>query len=114
MEEVVIPRKKVFILVALALIMGWLINDLYSAYIYQRSYNGLHIRPNRDMSYGEIKDLAETRDKYGNWICINVRNMKYEEVVDTCIHEAAHEVFARLIEESPEKMNKVFEVIENE
>lgn len=109
-----LSTKKFIVIALLLVIFGWCVNDLYSSYRYTRSYNGLHIRPPGEMSHEEIQELARTRDKFGNWICINVRDMKYSQVVDTCIHEAAHEVFARIIESEPEKINKVFEVIEED
>jgi hypothetical protein len=40
--------------------------------------------------------------------------MPYERGVKVCQHEMGHEVFAEILEKSPEKINKVMEVIQNE
>ena len=98
-----------FVIIALILLgVGWLSNDIYRNYSTQKDYEGLYIM-NRE--YQRTMDLAREYDSFGDWVCINVRGMDYDDVVRVCQHEAAHEVFAEVIQEHPEKIIEVMEVI---
>ena len=93
------------------LIMGWLSNEVYDEYKYKRILNGLYLR---DSTYQRVNQVTEKLDSKGDWTCVNVRGMSFEEAVETCQHESAHEIFAEIIENHPEKIKEVMEVIENE
>lgn len=45
----------------------------------------------------------------GDWVCVNVENMKYERAVEVCKHEVGHEIFA---EECEKDIDKCFSVLE--
>jgi len=43
----------------------------------------------------------------GHWIHIHVDEMKYEDIVTTCIHEATHEAVARKCENNYTKCKEI-------
>lgn len=98
------------IIIVSLLVLGYLSNDLYRYYNYHRNYDGLYLGSN--LSYKQVNDISEDYDKFGDWVCINTRDMNYKDCVDTSIHECAHEVFAEIIESSPDKIQKVMEVLD--
>jgi len=92
-----IEDKTVFGLYAflfiLVFIAGWFSDELYRELNNKREVNGLWIS-------GMNKTSAESRayniDNSGQWICVNVvESMSYKNIVETCNHEAGHELFAR-------------------
>ena len=96
------------ILTMLILTIGWLANDIYRNYTHQRDYEGLFIM---NAERQQARDTAKDYDTLGDWICINVNGMTYEDVIRTCQHEAGHEVFAEVIESRPDLIPEVMEVI---
>ena len=74
-------------------ILGWLSNLAYHEIVYQRDISGLHMYDN--ITEFEAKDVAQTYDTKGTWICVNIRGMSIQEMIDTCSHESAHEIFAQ-------------------
>lgn len=92
--------------------IGWCGDELYRAINYKRMFNGLYLQ-----GYGNYTDALQKSYEYdsmGKWICINVRGMDFNEAVSTCNHEAGHEIFANIIQEHPEKINQVMEIVQNE
>jgi hypothetical protein len=80
--------------------MGWYSNDLYKDYSNEKIIGGLWI-PNSNQT-----NAIETSLKFdglGNWVCINVKEDSYEDIIKTCTHEASHELFARTCEENVTK-----------
>lgn len=96
------------ILALLFLGIGWMSNDVYRNYTNQRDYDGLFIM---NQERQQAMNTANEYDTLGDWVCINVNGMDFADVVRTCQHEAAHEVFAEVIEKHPEKIVEVLEVI---
>jgi hypothetical protein len=89
--------------------LGWFGNDMYKEFSNFRYYNGLRFVGNN--SHVNALAQANVYDKYSDWICINSKGMTFKECTDTAQHECAHEVFAEQIEDKPELMEKVMEVI---
>jgi hypothetical protein len=44
----------------------------------------------------------------GDWVCVNIDNMKYERAVEVCKHEVGHEIFAEICEKN---MSKCLEIM---
>ena len=81
--------------------IGWAGNKLYDAYSNKRVLNGLWI--NYNITNLDAVKEAEKYDEYGTWVCVNIKQMKYQDIIDTCIHEASHELFARNCETNATK-----------
>ena len=92
--------------------LGWYGNILYRDMTNKRLFNGLYMR-NFDNQSSAIKN-AYNFDSLGEWICINTKGMTFQEILTTCTHEAAHEVFAEIIEENPEKIEEVINLVKND
>ena len=99
------------IVIMLLLAMGWVANEAYRSYNHIREYDGLSFS-NATGSHADILKSAHGYDAYGDWVCTNVNGMSYAECVMTSQHECAHEIFAEIIEEHPEKIQEVMEVVE--
>jgi hypothetical protein len=72
--------------------IGWLSNEFIDSYKTDREYNGLRFVSNN--SHPDAITHAQKYDKYGDWVCINVKGMDYKLAVETCNHEVGHEIFA--------------------
>lgn len=84
----------IIIIVGICLIgIGYFGNEAYRYYNYQSEYKGLWIPYINNKP--EALEKAYNYDTYGNWICINIRDSSFEEIINTCEHEAGHELFAR-------------------
>jgi len=88
--------------------LGWLGNDMYKDWNKKRIYDGLYIM---DVNRTTMLEVTSVYDRYGDWVCINVRGMDYKRAIEVCNHEVGHEIFAEIIEKHPEKIPKVMEVI---
>lgn len=88
--------------------LGWQGNELYSSYSYQRTINGFYME-NSDID--RVRDYQNRRDKYGDWVAVNIRGMDYETAVNTCNHEVGHEIFAEFCEDN---MNKCIGLVDDE
>lgn len=113
-------EKIVFVILCIALIsFGWVAAVTYNnifpktndklVYHQERSMDGLLVYDAEDHS--TALENAKSYDKSGDWICVNVNGMEYERAVEVCQHEAAHEIFAEIIEKEPDKINQVMEAI---
>jgi len=76
----------------------------------ERQLDGLNIR---GANYEYVKNRTIERDKYGDWVCVNVKDMPYSRAVEVCNHEVAHEIFAEFCEKD-DNMNKCMEITKNE
>lgn len=75
------------------ILVGYCINEAYNIYSNHRYYNGVYI--NKNVSYPDAKNMAQSIDSFGYWVCVNIKGMSINDIIDTCEHEAAHELFAR-------------------
>jgi hypothetical protein len=111
-ETIIIIGLFVFLL--LGAILGWGLNIIYRDYTNQRIYNGLWIRSYNN-THAETLATADEYDKFGTWVCVNVKGMDYSEAYTTCIHECSHsafsEIFARYCENN---INKCIELFKND
>lgn len=85
-------------------IMGWAFNDLYSVYNYERELNGFYSRNN---TLERVNNYAEKKDPFGDWVCVNIRGMTFEDALKTCSHETGHEIFAEFCEDNIDKCIEV-------
>lgn len=106
MEKIATLLKKTFIVfwwivfVLSMIIVGWYGNEAYESWNYQRKYDGLFIE---NVNYSKAEQITHSRDKRGDWVCVNVRDMSYERALEVCNHEVGHEIFAEFCEENIEK-----------
>lgn len=97
-----------FFVILILLALGWLGNDLYRAYSDKVNYEGLRFVSDNHT------DALKTTEKYdpnGDWIAVNVKGMSYERGIEVCQHEMAHEIFAEIIENHPDKIKDVMEIV---
>ena len=85
--------------------IGWFSNEFADSYKIEREYNGLRFELNN--SHPQAITHAQKYDKYGDWVCVNVKGMDYKLAVETCNHEVSHEIFAEYCEDN---MNKCLEM----
>ena len=76
------------ILFLCGMIVGWAVNDIEN----QRKYDGLWFAGN--LTHSEALSLARSYDTYGDWICVNIKGMSVQRMIEVCQHESAHEIFA--------------------
>ena len=88
-------------------ILGWFGNVVYHDLSNKRFLNGLHFDGNYTKS--EAIQYSQSRDKIGDWVCINVKGMEYEEAIETCNHEVGHEIFAEFCDKE-DNINKCMEI----
>ena len=85
--------------------IGWLGNDLYRYYANHRDYNGLWI--NGNITKVEALEHSQRYDTVGSWICVNIKGMDIDQIINTCEHEASHELFAQKCSNDMEKCKEV-------
>lgn len=78
----------------------------------KRELNGIYISGN--ISYERAKEVANIRDKRGDWVCINVAyDMSPKLAYETCVHECSHkafsEIFAEKCDNNPDKCQEIIE-----
>jgi hypothetical protein len=76
-------------------VLGWFSNEVYKDWSNKKIIAGLWI-PDTNKT-GAIQTSLKLEGT-GNWICINVKGSDMKEIIDTCTHEASHELFARSCE----------------
>jgi hypothetical protein len=81
------------------MVVGWVANDIYRFIMEKREINGM-ILYSDNLTEDSARSYAESRDTVGNWICVNIRGMTIHEMIATCEHESAHEIFAEHCEEN--------------
>lgn len=76
-------------------LLGFYSNDLYRTLNYKKQIGGLWL----DYNFSKIDAMnyARTYDKFGTWICINVRDTTPKEALEYCVHEVGHEIFANCV-----------------
>lgn len=94
-------------IMALCFGVGWGVNDLYEYHSNKIQIRGLWMT---GFNHSAAETQAYSLDHKGEWICINVNdNMKFQDIVNTCNHEAGHELFARKCSKNPELCLKLME-----
>lgn len=98
-----------FALMMFAFALGYQLNNLIDTYKeYDRKYNGLYLG---NYVYADVRNITKDYEERGDWICVNVREMTFEEAYETCGHETGHEIFAEYCEEN---INKCIGLTQNE
>lgn len=106
--------KLLIICLVLIIIFGLLISYVeeiakgIEEFTYMRKIDGLYIR---NRTYERTEEITESYDYYGDWVCVNVRDMSFDRAVEVCNHEVGHEIFAEILENNPEKIKDVMEVL---
>lgn len=76
------------------LALGWFSHSIYLSYTVK--YRGMWIDAN--ITEQKALDLVTDYDSKGDWICVNINGISVQEMISTCEHEAAHEIFAEKCE----------------
>jgi len=50
-----------------------------------------------------VKSVTNEYDEYGDWVCVNIKDMKYDRALEVCSHEVGHEIFAEVCEKNMTK-----------
>ena len=91
--------------------------NLYHPYIYN---NVTTIKINECFTQAKIAGLwlpniSRLSEYNGQYICININEVKtLRQLQKTCMHETSHEIFAREMENNPDRFWEVIGIIENE
>ena len=91
-----------------SLAVGWLLRMNWEDAQIERELNGLWLK---NMNESRMSEVAHDLDKKGDWVCVNIRGMRYETALKTCNHEVGHEIFAEACEEN---MDKCLEIMNGE
>jgi len=78
------------------------------SYEEDRFLNGVYM-PNRSTNEMAVLREANTLDS-GDWVCVNIKEMSYQQAFDTCAHEVGHEIFAEYCEDNIEECINLTEV----
>ncbi len=89
------------------IIVGWLSNEAYSEWSNERILDGLNL--NNAQSHPEALSKAGEYDPDGDWVCVNIKGMKYKRALEVCSHEVGHEIFAEVCEKDFDKCLEVLE-----
>jgi len=112
-------RFFVFILIFLGTILGFTIDFVIQEYGIFREAQLLaqdNVRYKGFITYAQNKasalDYAYGKESSGDWVCVNIKGMNYKDAVQTCQHEAAHELFAQACEQDTELCHKTQSLLE--
>lgn len=96
--------KSMLAVCAIFFTLGFLMAQFYdiieSEISYKKKLEGLWVK---GASREKAEGIATNRDEYGNWVCVNIRDMDYERAAEICSHEVGHEIFAGYCEKNIEK-----------
>ncbi len=90
----------IFVSMIIFFVLGWIGNNIYREITNKKTIDGLWIP--RVSNITQAEELANEWDNVSNWICINILDMSIEDIIETCEHEAGHEMFARYCAEDIE------------
>jgi len=88
--------KEFFILLLMSVcffVSGILVDEAYRAYS-AGGFQGIWLSSGGDQV--NVLEAAYRYDSYGDWVCVNIKNKDFSDIVDICEHEAGHELFARM------------------
>lgn len=81
------------------LAVGFIGKVTYDYYQGNRILNGLYIQ---NADYSRAKEITREGDAFGDWVCVNVFNMKFPEAYETCVHECSHRAYSEIYAEKCE------------
>ncbi len=87
-------------LVGIGIIIGILIHMSYMDMQDKRAVDGLRMG---GYSETQAKAKAYQKDSHGDWVCVNVHNMRFDRALEVCKHEVGHEIFAEVCEKDFDK-----------
>lgn len=102
---------KRFVVIALILFSFFLLGYLFHSIWNARNYSGLWLSGN--LTEQRALNIAHSYELTGNWICINIKGMDYERIVEVCKHEAGHSLFATACQRDDEICKQVQEILKN-
>jgi hypothetical protein len=87
--------------------VGWFSHDVYNSMNDKRELKGLWFS---NLNYSSVSKQAYEMDNAGEWVCTNiVKSMTFKDIIETCTHEASHELFARQCTDNVEKCMEAIE-----
>lgn len=98
-------RQKLFIgfvvlvLIALSGFTGYMLKG-EGCQQYERTIDGLYLG---NWNETRVREHTKEIEPRGDWICTNVREMSFQEAIETCNHEVGHEIFAKVCEKDIDK-----------
>ncbi len=92
--------------ILILILLGWFGNDVYRNWSNQREFDGLYMK---NINYLGALNRATELDKFGNWVCVNIRGMSIKKAVEVCKHEVGHEIFAMSCEKNITKCLGIIE-----
>jgi len=100
------------------IIIAFIIFIFFAGAMSNQSYNnnnrkteGLFIK---GFNESGVKDIAYDKEPFGEWVCVNIKDMEYERAVEVISHEVGHEMFAEKCEKDIDKCFEVMKQIEND
>lgn len=110
-------KTEIFFLIIVGLLLvtsGFALHGAYNEIKNKRQFNGLYIHNSNNFS--TTIDHAYSRDKRGDWVCINVAyDMSPKLAYETCVHECSHKAYSEIFAEKCEdNFETCLEVIQNE
>jgi len=75
------------------------------------TYKGLSFR---NYNCSDVQLKAYEYEPKADWVCINVDGMSYEKMINTCVHEASHEIFAEYCADNIKECFDVAKIIGEE
>ena len=90
-------KNEIFIgsLCLLLIVLGSVGTLAYQDWKNEKTLNGLYIYNLENTT--SATEYAYSKDKKGDWVCINVAyDMTPEEAYTTCIHECSHKAFSEI------------------
>ena len=98
-------RVLLVVLIIGTFVIGWIGNSIYTdykTYSEPKKYNGLWL-PQDNLTKSQAVDTAKEYDTYGNWVCVNIKQMTIEDIYKTCTHETLHEFWVQKCTENVTK-----------
>ena len=100
------------ILLGAVFALGWYGNDMYRWHENKQEVAGLWMS---GIDYEMAQEEAYGLDSTGQWVCINVnKDLSFDQIIETCTHEAGHELFARKCADNPSICFELIRELEDE
>lgn len=101
-------HSKVFLVLAILSIVLFSVNFVNAATITTTlnspadksiSYtNNVAFNASASANLGYLNNVSLWTNITGDWVCVNVKGMKFDRAVEVCQHEVGHEIFAEICE----------------
>ena len=89
------------IAILIALVIGFCVSQFFFVpHFANRVVSGMWLS---ERNWSEAIKTVDEHDPGGDWICINLKGMTYNEMLETIQHEIGHELFAQKCENNVSK-----------